>query len=93
MLNLELLDVDPHVEEFVNERGEIENVTVVEDGIGKHPAVYTTYSDKDLSDYYPSVEWDIMSRKARRRARIYQSCCPDSGAFVEINVTYTLIYI
>lgn len=35
MLNLELLDVDSKAEEFQNERGEIENVTVVEDGIGQ----------------------------------------------------------
>ncbi|KAI6171446.1 Alpha nicotinic acetylocholine receptor subunit 38 [Aphelenchoides bicaudatus] len=77
MLNLELLDVDSHTEELRNERGELENVTVVNDGI-------------DLSDYYPSVEWDIMSRKARRRAKTYQSCCPDSGAFVEVNFYLSL---
>lgn len=35
MLNLELLDVDSHSEEIRNERGELENVTIVNDGIGK----------------------------------------------------------
>jgi hypothetical protein len=34
MLNLELLDVTSHTEEVENERGEIENATIVEDGIG-----------------------------------------------------------
>jgi nicotinic acetylcholine receptor len=38
----------------------------------------------DLSDYYPSVEWDILSRVAKRRARTYPSCCSGSGPFVEI---------
>ena len=34
LLNLELLECDEQVEQIVNEYGEIENVTVVEDGIG-----------------------------------------------------------
>uniref|UniRef100_A0AC34F1T0 Nicotinic acetylcholine receptor alpha subunit n=1 Tax=Panagrolaimus sp. ES5 TaxID=591445 RepID=A0AC34F1T0_9BILA len=71
LINLELLDGDEKVVEEINEHGEAENFTVVEDGI-------------DLSDYYPSVEWDIMSRRARRRAKNYPSCCPGSGAYVDI---------
>lgn len=39
----------------------------------------------DLSDYYPSVEWDIMSRVARRRSKNYPSCCPQS-AYIDIMV-------
>ncbi|CAD5224205.1 unnamed protein product [Bursaphelenchus xylophilus] len=72
LLKVQLLDTAAVEVEEINEKGEKENVTVVENGI-------------DLSDYYPSVEWDIMSRKARQRAKTYQSCCPDSGAFVEVN--------
>uniref|UniRef100_A0A7E4VLX7 Nicotinic acetylcholine receptor alpha subunit 38 n=1 Tax=Panagrellus redivivus TaxID=6233 RepID=A0A7E4VLX7_PANRE len=71
LLNLEMLDGIEEVEEIWNDRGEKENVTVMEDGI-------------DLSDYYPSVEWDIMARKARRRAPNYPSCCPGSDAYVDI---------
>uniref|UniRef100_A0A914YKR0 Neurotransmitter-gated ion-channel transmembrane domain-containing protein n=1 Tax=Panagrolaimus superbus TaxID=310955 RepID=A0A914YKR0_9BILA len=71
LINLELLDGDETNVEEINEHGESENFTVVEDGI-------------DLSDYYPSVEWDIMSRRARRRAKNYPSCCPGSGAYVDI---------
>lgn len=37
----------------------------------------------DLSDYYPSVEWDIMSRVAKRRSKNYPSCCPQS-AYIDI---------
>lgn len=40
----------------------------------------------DLSDYYPSVEWDIMSRVAKRSGKTYPSCCPQSGAFIDIMV-------
>ncbi|KAI6229317.1 Acetylcholine receptor subunit alpha-type unc-38 [Aphelenchoides besseyi] len=72
MLNIQLLDADSYTEEVRNDHGELENVTVIVDGI-------------DLSDYYPSVEWDIMSREARRSAKTYQSCCPDQGAFVYVN--------
>lgn len=42
----------------------------------------------DLSDYYPSVEWDIMSRVAKRRIKNYPSCCPDE-AYVDIMVTFS----
>lgn len=52
-----------------------DNVTVVEEGI-------------DLTDYYPSVEWDIMSRVAKRRAKNYPSCCPQNAY---IDVTYYLL--
>src|SRR4051812_45922820 len=40
----------------------------------------------DLSDFYPSVEWDIMSRAAERQVKSYQGCCAGSGSFVDINV-------
>lgn len=40
----------------------------------------------DLSDYYPSVEWDIMSRVAIRRTKNYPSCCPQSDAYIDIMV-------
>ncbi|CAD5209894.1 unnamed protein product [Bursaphelenchus xylophilus] len=38
----------------------------------------------DLSDYYPSVEWDVMSIKALRRSKVYIGCCPESGDFVDL---------
>ncbi|KRY74112.1 Acetylcholine receptor subunit alpha-type unc-38 [Trichinella pseudospiralis] len=38
------------------------NITVVWNGI-------------DLSDYYPSVEWDILSIPAKRHGKHYNSCC------------------
>ncbi|KAK6731395.1 hypothetical protein RB195_007706 [Necator americanus] len=70
LLNLELLDGNVRYEKEVNERGEVDNITIAEDGI-------------DLSDYYPSVEWDIMSRVAIRRTKNYPTCCED-GAYVDI---------
>uniref|UniRef100_A0A914DLA0 Neurotransmitter-gated ion-channel transmembrane domain-containing protein n=1 Tax=Acrobeloides nanus TaxID=290746 RepID=A0A914DLA0_9BILA len=42
------------------------------------------HNGNDLSDYYPSVEWDIMSRIGRRRSKNYPSCCPGSDAYVDI---------
>ncbi|MCP9260119.1 hypothetical protein DINM_003305 [Dirofilaria immitis] len=57
LLHLELLGGDPHYELEVNANGEIDNITIVEDGI-------------DLSDYYPSVEWDIISRVAKEELKI-----------------------
>lgn len=48
-----------------------DNVTIAVDGI-------------DLSDYYPSVEWDIMSRVAKRRTKNYPSCCPQTDAYIDI---------
>ena len=42
---------ETHVE-MENERGEMEKLAIVEEGI-------------DLSDYYPSVEWDIMGTQVR----------------------------
>ena len=88
LLNLEMLDGDKRHEEIINEYGQKENVTIVDDGIG----IFKFFSIKkfanflDLSDYYPSVEWDIMSRIGRRRSKNYPSCCPGSGAYVDIMV-------
>uniref|UniRef100_A0A7E4VZW9 Acetylcholine receptor subunit alpha-type unc-38 n=1 Tax=Panagrellus redivivus TaxID=6233 RepID=A0A7E4VZW9_PANRE len=76
LLNLEILDGEEVDETFVNEQGKLENATLVEEGI-------------DLSDYYPSVEWDIMERRARRRAQVYPSCCPNGDAYV--NIMYFLV--
>nr|AAB51667.1 acetylcholine receptor alpha subunit precursor [Haemonchus contortus] len=70
LLNLELLENNVRYEEEVNEQGIVDNITIADDGI-------------DLSDYYPSVEWDIMSRVARRRSKNYPSCCPQS-AYIDI---------
>ncbi|VDO07852.1 unnamed protein product [Brugia timori] len=38
-----------------------------------------------MSDYYPSVEWDIISRVAKRRTKNYASCCPDE-AYIDIMI-------
>uniref|UniRef100_A0A1I7VY55 Cation transporter family protein n=1 Tax=Loa loa TaxID=7209 RepID=A0A1I7VY55_LOALO len=66
LLDLELLGGEPHYELEANANGEVDNITIVDDGI-------------DLSDYYPSVEWDIISRVAKRRTKNYASCCPDEA--------------
>ncbi|CAD5206774.1 unnamed protein product [Bursaphelenchus okinawaensis] len=44
----------------------------------------------DLSDYYPSVEWDIMSIKAIRRSKVYGGCCPGNGDFVDLTYEVSL---
>ncbi|CAD6184220.1 unnamed protein product [Caenorhabditis auriculariae] len=75
LLNVELGEHDVHYEEEIDPNGITDNVTVADDGI-------------DLSDYYPSVEWDIMSRVAKRRAKNYPSCCPQNAY---IDVTYYLL--
>ncbi|CAJ0596267.1 unnamed protein product [Cylicocyclus nassatus] len=74
LINLELLDDNVHYEQEVDENGVAYNITVADDGI-------------DLSDYYPSVEWDIMSRVGIRRSKNYPSCCNDSPY---VDVTYYL---
>ncbi|VDN58348.1 unnamed protein product [Dracunculus medinensis] len=71
LLDLRLLDGEERYELEMNEHGEVDNVTVIDDGI-------------DLSDYYPSVEWDIMSRVAKRHSKNYPSCCPKNEAYVDI---------
>ncbi|VDK89628.1 unnamed protein product [Litomosoides sigmodontis] len=70
LLNLEFLDGEARYELEMNENGALDNITVVEEGI-------------DLSDYYPSVEWDIMSRIAKRHAKNYPTCCSD-GTYIDI---------
>ncbi|KAK6106293.1 cation transporter family protein [Brugia pahangi] len=72
LLDLELLGGEPHYELEVSANGEVDNITIVDDGI-------------DLSDYYPSVEWDIISRVAKRRTKNYASCCPDE-AYIDIMI-------
>nr|AFY08299.1 nicotinic acetylcholine receptor alpha subunit 38 [Oesophagostomum dentatum] len=74
LLNLELLDENVRYKEEVNEQGIVDNITIAEDGI-------------DLSDYYPSVEWDIMSRVGIRHTKNYPTCCKDSAY---IDITYYL---
>ncbi|CAG9535121.1 unnamed protein product [Cercopithifilaria johnstoni] len=70
LLNLEFLDGKAHYELETNENGKLDNITIVEEGI-------------DLSDYYPSVEWDIMSRIAKRHTKNYPTCCSD-GTYIDI---------
>lgn len=43
----------------------------------------------DLSDFYESVQWEILEIPAKRHNRLYQSCCPDFGSFVDI--TYYIL--
>ncbi|VDM65415.1 unnamed protein product [Strongylus vulgaris] len=74
LINLELLNDNVRYEEEVNEQGIVDNITIADDGI-------------DLSDYYPSVEWDIMSRIGIRRSKNYPSCCNDNPY---VDVTYYL---
>uniref|UniRef100_A0A1I8AQF9 Acetylcholine receptor subunit alpha-type unc-38 n=1 Tax=Steinernema glaseri TaxID=37863 RepID=A0A1I8AQF9_9BILA len=74
LINLEMETQDVVYRQEVDSRGNLENVTVAKNGI-------------DLSDYYPSVEWDIMSREAVRRARNYPSCCPENNY---VDITYYL---
>jgi len=40
----------------------------------------------DLSDYYPSVEWDILEIPARRVQKVYKTCCPRESTFIDITV-------
>ncbi|KAF8366410.1 unc-38 [Pristionchus pacificus] len=74
LLTLDILENDVDYQNELNEHGIMDNITVAEDGI-------------DLSDYYPSVEWDIMSRVAKRRSKNYPSCCPQNAYY---DITYYL---
>uniref|UniRef100_A0A914GR85 Uncharacterized protein n=1 Tax=Globodera rostochiensis TaxID=31243 RepID=A0A914GR85_GLORO len=38
------------------------------------------WASSDLSDYYPSVEWDVMSVKAVHHSRVYPGRSPAGGA-------------
>ncbi|PAV91319.1 hypothetical protein WR25_21905 [Diploscapter pachys] len=68
LLELEMLENNITYKQERNENGMVENVSIVINGI-------------DLSDYYPSVEWDIMSREAKRRSKNYPSCCPENAYY------------
>uniref|UniRef100_A0A914QRR2 Uncharacterized protein n=1 Tax=Panagrolaimus davidi TaxID=227884 RepID=A0A914QRR2_9BILA len=76
LLKLDFEEDNTYFEERINDKGKVENLTILDDGI-------------DLSDYYPSVEWDIMSRKGHRRSKNYGSCCANLGNYVDI--TYDLL--
>ncbi|VDN58347.1 unnamed protein product [Dracunculus medinensis] len=96
LLDLKLLGGKERYELETNKYGEIDNITIIDDGIGTAFLYYlfriliSNFSINnrdvisDLSDYYPSVEWDIMSRVAKRRSKTYPSCCPKNDAYVDI---------
>lgn len=62
--------------------GRSHNVSILQWGIGVSRANLLTRRIRhdtivaDLSDYYPSVEWEILAIPARRHEISYQSCCP-----------------
>uniref|UniRef100_A0A5S6Q6T8 Uncharacterized protein n=1 Tax=Trichuris muris TaxID=70415 RepID=A0A5S6Q6T8_TRIMR len=74
---IDLQHMDASVEQ-VTEISEVDgtlcNVSLVRNGI-------------DLSDYYPSVEWDILSIPAKRHGRPYNSCCASLNKNF-IDITY-----
>ncbi|KAI6190983.1 Acetylcholine receptor subunit alpha-type unc-38 [Aphelenchoides bicaudatus] len=43
-----------------------------------------SWNSMDISDYYPSVEWDIMSLKTYKQLKDYGYCCGRNGPFVEL---------
>uniref|UniRef100_A0A7E4UWC0 Neur_chan_LBD domain-containing protein n=1 Tax=Panagrellus redivivus TaxID=6233 RepID=A0A7E4UWC0_PANRE len=76
LLRIEPLDDEVHIEERLNEKGMLENMSTVDHGI-------------DLSDYYPSVEWDIMTRRAYLQERTYVARIPEGSKYADI--TYELV--
>ncbi|KAL3107326.1 hypothetical protein niasHT_017409 [Heterodera trifolii] len=76
LLHLSLMDaVNETQMEVTNERGELEQLALVEDGI-------------DLDDYYPSVEWDIMSTQATKRSKHFFGS--KNGIYEEIDFNLAL---
>ncbi|KAL3115651.1 hypothetical protein niasHT_017210 [Heterodera trifolii] len=76
LLHLSLMDaVNETQMEVTNERGELELLALVEDGI-------------DLDDYYPSVEWDIMSTQATKRSKHFFGS--KNGIYEEIDFNLAL---
>ena len=56
--------------------------------------VYTVVTGIDMSDYYQSVEWDVLSIPAQKNVKVYD-CCPEPYHDIYFNITIrrkTLFY-
>ena len=84
LLNLEHLDK--------NKSEKVENPVIRKDGISTK--LYTVIMGIDMSDYYPSVEWDILSIPAQKNIKVYD-CCLEEYIDIYFNITIrrkTLFY-
>ncbi|CAK5051490.1 unnamed protein product [Meloidogyne enterolobii] len=75
LLHLTLVNESSTDVKFIGNYGQEEVETIVEDGI-------------DLSDYYPSVEWDIMGTQAKRRLKRFMGS--KNGDYEEIDFNLAL---
>ncbi|KAF7638204.1 hypothetical protein Mgra_00002433 [Meloidogyne graminicola] len=71
LLHLTLTNESSINVKVINSYGEEEIETIIEDGI-------------DLSDYYPSVEWDIMGIQAKKRLKRFMGS--KNGDYEEIDI-------
>jgi nicotinic acetylcholine receptor len=61
---------------------------------GAATKLYTVETGIDMSDYYSSVEWDVLSVPAQKNIKIYE-CCPEPYYDIYFNITIrrkTLFY-
>uniref|UniRef100_A0A915MU13 Neurotransmitter-gated ion-channel ligand-binding domain-containing protein n=1 Tax=Meloidogyne javanica TaxID=6303 RepID=A0A915MU13_MELJA len=75
LLHLTLVNESSTDVKVIGNYGQEEVETIVEDGI-------------DLSDYYPSVEWDIMGTQAKRRLKRFMGS--KNGDYEEIDFNLAL---
>jgi hypothetical protein len=80
--------------EHINANNSIreKNVEIRRDGTSKK--IYTVQMGIDISDYYESVEWDVLSIPAQKNTKYYD-CCQEPYYDIYFNITIrrkTLFY-
>jgi nicotinic acetylcholine receptor len=62
---------------------DLEHININNSIMEKNPNVtkkYTVVTGIDMSDYYQSVEWDVLSIPAQKNVKVYD-CCPGKLSF------------
>jgi hypothetical protein len=57
---------------------------------GSSTKLYTVEMGIDMSDYYESVEWDVLSIPAQKNIKYYE-CCPEPYYDIYFNITMRVI--
>jgi nicotinic acetylcholine receptor len=84
LINLEHIDKKNSIME--------KNTIIPKNGLSTK--LYTVQMGIDMSDYYSSVEWDVLSVPAQKNIKIYE-CCPEPYYDIYFNITIrrkTLFY-
>jgi nicotinic acetylcholine receptor, invertebrate len=80
--------------EHININNSIQEPTTEVPKDGRPKKLYTVETGIDMSDYYESVEWDVLSILAQKNIKFYE-CCPEPYYDIYFNITIrrkTLFY-